>query len=390
MTTTVPFKTQLGQDELRSRALKLGQRHRTLLFLIDGRRPLAEVLSLAQQAGAATHHFEDLLRLGLVELPPVPTPLSTPSAIDRADEAALTSVELVVPADADAVQTLPAPLVTEVIDELPTGDEALPSALMSLVDESAPAPARAVVPVVEEVVLAPADDSPRDAATLMHEAHAEPASSPREPALATNGQCVESVPAQPMHAEAMLAQPAPAATPPEARRRASTEPLEPVAPPAARRSSSRLENPHGQIPTLEAVTNPAPRRTGSTSRAIPVLDAVHDAPPSPATPLGPTEPAIDIDLPLPDHHEARLLQEVRQLLTETLRIDAPLFSARTFVRVRSAQSVNELINLVWEIQDHMSAKRRSRRELQSLQRARELLGLGNTLVSEDSRADYRD
>jgi len=37
--STVPFKTPLGHEELRSRAQKLGQRHRTLLLLIDGRRP---------------------------------------------------------------------------------------------------------------------------------------------------------------------------------------------------------------------------------------------------------------------------------------------------------------------------------------------------------------
>ena len=63
MTTNAPFKTPLGQEELRTRGHKLGQRHRTLLFLIDGRRPLAEVLSLAHQAGAETQHFEDLLRM---------------------------------------------------------------------------------------------------------------------------------------------------------------------------------------------------------------------------------------------------------------------------------------------------------------------------------------
>src|SRR5215216_1911219 len=97
MTTPVPFKTELGHNELRTRANKLGQRHRTILFLIDGRRPLAEVLSLAQQAGAATQHFEDLLRLGLVELPPDPTPPAPEPEAPPPEEALVTSVELVVP-----------------------------------------------------------------------------------------------------------------------------------------------------------------------------------------------------------------------------------------------------------------------------------------------------
>jgi len=78
------------------------------------------------------------------------------------------------------------------------------------------------------------------------------------------------------------------------------------------------------------------------------------------------------------------LQRVRELLIDTLRLDAPLFSARTFVRVRSAQSASELTNLVWEIERHLSHARHSRAELISLQRARELLGLGNTLVAYDT------
>jgi hypothetical protein len=255
----VPFKTQLGHDELRSRAQKLGQRHRTILFLIDGRRPLAEVLSLAQQAGAATQHFEDLLRLGLVELPPEPAPPPVQAALPvLADEAALTTVELIVPSDPEAEVTIAAPLTAELPD--------LP--------EPPREPAPVTLPVLDEAV--------------------------------------------PVH------------TPVAAPQRAAIEP-----------------------------------------------DATAAAP--------------DIQLPLPDATEAEFLQQVRDLLTETLSIDAPLFSARTFIRVRGAQSVGELIDLVWEIQDHLSSKRHSGRELKSLQRARELLGLGNTLVSDDeTRPPYLD
>ena len=41
--TTIPTKTPLGHEEMRRRTGGLGQRHRTILFLIDGRRPLASV-----------------------------------------------------------------------------------------------------------------------------------------------------------------------------------------------------------------------------------------------------------------------------------------------------------------------------------------------------------
>ena len=63
-----PVKTQLGIDELRTRTHGLNQRHRTMLFLVDGQRPLSEVLALGLQAGARTTHFADLVQLGMVEV----------------------------------------------------------------------------------------------------------------------------------------------------------------------------------------------------------------------------------------------------------------------------------------------------------------------------------
>jgi len=242
---TIPTKTALGQEELKSRAHRLGQRHRTILLLVDGRRPLSEVLGLAQQAGAATSHFEDLVRLGLVDLPPEPEPPppEPEPAPELAEEAQVTEVRLDVPV-------------------------ALEEALQDQPEAAA-------------ADMAPVDEAPVQAA---------PAAAPARP---------------------------PVAPPPEAL------PVPPASPP----------------------------------REVPVLAE---------------EAAVDS------------LQPVRNLLIETLRFDAPLFSARMFMRVRNAQTTAELIDLVWEIQDHLVRARRAQRELQSLQRARELLGLGNTLVSEDS------
>ena len=68
-TISAPVKTPLGQDELRHRTRGLGQRYRTVLLLVDGRRPLGEVLGMAHKAGAQTSHFEELVRMGLVEIP---------------------------------------------------------------------------------------------------------------------------------------------------------------------------------------------------------------------------------------------------------------------------------------------------------------------------------
>ena len=139
------------------------------------------------------------------------------------------------------------------------------------------------------------------------------------------------------------------------------------------------------MPAPSAVDSPKSSPKASSARArLEPQPVVPSAAPAPAA-------ALDIDLPIAAGEEARLLQRVRERLTDALRLDAPLFSARTFMRVRSAQSREELINLVWEIQDHLSHRRRSHKELSSLHEARDLLGLGNTLVAGDeSRPDYLD
>ncbi|HEV7914411.1 MAG TPA: hypothetical protein VGP22_11620 [Albitalea sp.] len=263
---TIPTKTALGNEELRSRAQRLGQRHRTILFLIDGRRSLSEVLSLGQQAGSATSHFEDLVRLGMVEMPAGPPPAVEAEA--DLDAPLVTSLELEVPA----------------VEPVVADDDAAPNAVPAR--EPAPPP----VEQVEAVV----------------------ARRPEPPVLVT-----------PLAAE-------PPATPPAAPAR-----------------------------------KPAPM-------SPPVLGE-------------------DVVVPTADAVDAALLQRVRELLIDTLRLDAPMFSARTFVRVRSAQTSAELIQLAWEIETHMMRARHGRRELLSLERARELLGLGNTLVADDdSRPPYLD
>lgn len=68
MTSPVPVKTQQGQEELAHRVRKLGQRHRTLLLLIDGRRTLAQVQQLANAAGVPPDCLDELMAQGLVEL----------------------------------------------------------------------------------------------------------------------------------------------------------------------------------------------------------------------------------------------------------------------------------------------------------------------------------
>lgn len=62
----VPVKTADGQAELARRVRGLGQRHRTVLLLVDGRRSVQQVLQMAAAAGVPAEVFDELISLGLV------------------------------------------------------------------------------------------------------------------------------------------------------------------------------------------------------------------------------------------------------------------------------------------------------------------------------------
>lgn len=66
---TIPIKTPEGQAELSARQRSVSQRHRTVLFLVDGRRSAPDVRSLAMRAGVPDTCFDDLLELGMIALP---------------------------------------------------------------------------------------------------------------------------------------------------------------------------------------------------------------------------------------------------------------------------------------------------------------------------------
>ena len=63
---TVPIKTAEGQDELSTRQRRVSQRHRTVLFLVDGKRGAPEVLGMAMKAGVPESAFGELLEMGLI------------------------------------------------------------------------------------------------------------------------------------------------------------------------------------------------------------------------------------------------------------------------------------------------------------------------------------
>ena len=78
---SVPVKTPEGQAELSHRTLRLSQRHRTALLLVDGRRSLVEVQVLAQQAGVSQSCVDELMRLGLIVMSQPTVALPRPTAV---------------------------------------------------------------------------------------------------------------------------------------------------------------------------------------------------------------------------------------------------------------------------------------------------------------------
>ena len=253
-----PFKTQLGLDELRHRTRGLGQRHRTVLLLVDGHRPLGEVLGMAHQAGASTSHFEELMRLGLVEMPVQPTQETPDTAPDARDQTRLTSVEVDVPAEPESNAV---------------GTPALPGNSPDAQDEPEPDPAPAPEP-------------------------------------------------------ATIAMPAPDVLPP----------------------------------------SPGPK----WSARIPFQGTA---------PLA----LADHARPRSSTSEEQLCQEVRSLLISALGTEAALFSPLILARIRMAQAPGDLIALVWDLERQRHHPRRSHAQRHSLQQARELLGMGNTMGAGDSQ-----
>jgi hypothetical protein len=83
--TSIPVKTPEGLAELRQRTQRLSQRHRTVLLLVDGKRALIEVQTLALQAGAPQSCMDDLLDLGLVVITQPTVPVTRYSAAPLED-----------------------------------------------------------------------------------------------------------------------------------------------------------------------------------------------------------------------------------------------------------------------------------------------------------------
>ncbi len=378
--SSVPLKTPAGQDELRHRTLKLSQRHRTVLLLVDGRRSVSQVLSLALQAGAATSHFEELVRLGLVQLPneaAAPEPVETmPGALDLMR---VQSLELDVPADggveAEADATIGAGFSTEVPQplEAPAATELDQPAWPAEPDVALLEPLPEALP---ELPLEFPVDAPLE--LLLEPLPAVPEELPAEPQVNVLPDVAEFP---------QIPQPPPlAASAPEARQEpwmddppdpwATTAVLPPNVP-------TRDEWPSAESPVPPVAGWPELSAALPTPADPPVLREI----PVRVLSIETFDPMHELRFEGPNG-EYQLLAHVGDLLAKALSFDSPLFSTRTLMRVRMAQTHRELINLVWEIEHQFQRSRRAHGGSAALYEARELLGMGNTQVAGDSQAGW--
>jgi hypothetical protein len=80
------------------------------------------------------------------------------------------------------------------------------------------------------------------------------------------------------------------------------------------------------------------------------------------------------------------LEEARESLLKVIKCNRTTVARRLRPAVVNASSENTLIDVVWELERDLTHGQRSHEGLIALQRAREALQLGNTLVDEEDES----
>lgn len=211
-----------------------------------------------------------------------------------------------------------------------------------------------------------------------------PASAPLAPASAT----------VPLPVPAVVTTPPAPQPPPKPSAKARREAL--PAAPAPSSSTTPREPAPAPAPTARVRATPSIDRAEAASRQTapvevrrfdkyPVLTAAKPPAHRSARQVPARAPAL-ADEPA----EQRLLAEARTLLIGSLLVEGPVSSSLTVLRVRKARTREELAALVWEIERRLISARRPPEAQARLKRARELLGLGNTIVEGEDVPDEGD
>lgn len=371
LATVPPIKTPLGQQELRRRTGGLGQRHRTLLFLIDGRRPLSEVLVLGHKAGAATSHLEDLIRLGFVDVPALHPPEPTPAPPPADVPAQLTYVEMEIPAGPMHSQwgtldaEVPVPVVQVLAEPEPELEQPLP-------DNAA------TDPVGQRLAGEEGGDAEVRAEQAGAAAEAPAEWAPAEPEAAAVSLAVDVAPVDPSEPVEPATEPLPVPEVIETAPAVAAVIEAPPAPPQARTSSALLplEFPPEQAFTSNSILSPA--------EPAPVVTSAPAAPQTPPErrPLPAVLQRMAMLARRPQPRPKDPVDEARDCLLRVIKLDRTTMARRLRPRVVNAKTEGTLIDVVWELERDLTHGQRSHEGLIALQRARELLQLGNTLVDE--------
>ena len=99
MTTSIYQKTEKGQDEIRTRANHLDQRHRAVLLMINGEKTCDDILVQLQPLGMTQAVFDELENVGYIRphaagaTAAKAEPASAPTAAETAPAQATTSKE---------------------------------------------------------------------------------------------------------------------------------------------------------------------------------------------------------------------------------------------------------------------------------------------------------
>jgi hypothetical protein len=85
MTATIYQKTEKGQDEIRTRANRLDQRHRALLLMINGEKTCDDILVQLEPLGMTAAVFDELEQAGYirVHVPGTSAPRNAPTGAAR-------------------------------------------------------------------------------------------------------------------------------------------------------------------------------------------------------------------------------------------------------------------------------------------------------------------
>lgn len=347
--TTVPVKTPEGQAELSHRRLKLGQRQRTLLLLVDGKRSEAEVRRMAAAAGVPDTCFDELCGLGLIAVPvaavvlaviPAVVPAAMPAAVPAPVAAVVPLVaEPEVPAIAqaaddalapapeiEAIVEVPAPpAASPVVDETAATDMAS-EASAAIDDDAAPGPVPSTTAVEAALPATSADAAATD----------DPEHDPELQAM---------IDAPDVEALAVLLD------------RRSEERV-PVAQAVAAAIAAVPQLDHGPDSVAGESLLPAAQTLQPEAENSGWKEAVSLIRPSQLTEFDEADPS---------------LEEARELLVRAVRAAAPVAGSLTTIRLRRARSRADLANLLGEVEARIVRPPRELAAQQTLRRVRLLL-----------------